>query len=234
MVTMHDPFWNRENELRRIREMSGAGRFGYVTGRRRVGKTATLRKACTDFGGLYHRAAEGTPAQQLSHLAEEVGEALPILREVVPRTWIELFRLLSREALPPLIVFDEFPYWVHGDPTLPSVLQKWIDHALAGLKTSLLISGSSQSMLSPQFLRRSAPLFGRASLHLALQPMSYSWFCRVMNLAPAEPDSFVRFSLVGSVPHYWNGTRPRSSKSSVEAFSRTRPVTGTHAWRSIS
>lgn len=198
-----EPFWNREEELSRIRRDRGTGRFGYVTGRRRVGKTAILQKACEDFGGFYHQAVEGTPEQQLLHLAEEIRETLPIFRDVTPKTWIEFFRLLSREKLPPLIVFDEFPYWVQGDPTLPSVLQKWIDHDLEQLKTFVLVSGSSQSMLNSQLLKRGSPLYGRASVHLNLEPMSYRWFCRALNYGPADPASFTRFSMIGGVPHYW-------------------------------
>ena len=202
-MTPIEPFWNREEELSRIRAGLGKGRFGYITGRRRVGKTATLGKACEDFGGIYHQAVEGAPEQQLLHLAEEIRETLPLFQDVTPRTWNEFFRLLSQEKLPPLIVFDEFPYWVQGDPTLPSILQKWIDHELGKLKTFVLVSGSSQSMLNSQFLERGSPLYGRASLHLNLEPMSFAWFCRALSYKPEDPLSFVRFSLVGGVPHYW-------------------------------
>lgn len=202
-MNLLEPFWNREKELSRIRGMLGTGRFGYVTGRRRVGKTATLRKACEDFGGFYHQAVEGTPEQQLLHLTEEIRESLPLFRDVTPKTWTEFLRLLSREKLSRLIVFDEFPYWVQGDPTLPSILQKWIDHDLEKLKTFVLVSGSSQSMLNSQFLERGSPLYGRAALHVNLEPMSYAWFCRALNYEPGDPLSFTRFSLVGGVPHYW-------------------------------
>jgi len=196
-------FWNRAEELGRIRRWLGKGRFGYVTGRRRVGKSALLEEACRRFGGLYHQAVEGTPQQQLLHLAEEIKESLPIFRDVVPRGWSEFFRLLSGEKLPKLLVFDEFPYWVSGDPALPSLLQKWVDHELPRAKTLMLVSGSSQTMLHSQFLDQAAPLYGRTSLHLDLQPMGYAWFCRALGYEPAVPESFARFSLVGGVPHYW-------------------------------
>lgn len=197
------PFWDRSEELSRIRRHLGSGTFGYVTGRRRVGKTALLKKAVEHFDGLYHQAIEGTAAQQLLHVVEEFGQVLPIFREVAPRTWSEFLRLLSRERLPRLLVFDEFPYWTQGNPSLLSLFQKWVDHDLPKLKTAVLVSGSSQSMLYSQFLNQGSPLYGRASLHLNLTPMSYGWFCRALAYAPASPDSFVRFSCVGGVPHYW-------------------------------
>lgn len=211
-------FWNRENELKQIRKALGTGRFGYVTGRRRVGKTAILRKACEDFHGLYHQAVEGTPEQQLLHLTEEIRQALPIFQDVMPKNWIEFFRLLSREKLPRLLVFDEFPYWAQSDPSLASVLQKWIDHEMEKMGTLLLVSGSSQSMLNSQFLSRESPLYGRAHLHLHLEPMSFRWFCQALHYDPADDLSFTRFSLVGGVPHFWKLMSKGSPIEQAEAL----------------
>lgn len=202
-VLVMQPFWNRVDELAQIRRHLRKGGFGYVTGRRRVGKTALLREAAERFGGLYHQGVEGTPQQQLIHVVEEVRERLPIFRDLMPKTWSEFFRLLAREKLPKLLILDEFPYWVQGDASLPSLLQKWIDHELPKQRTLVLISGSSQSMLYSQVLHHAAPLYGRASLHLDLAPLSYRWFCRAMRYERRHPNSFIRFSLVGGVPHYW-------------------------------
>lgn len=205
-----ETFWNREEEQRRLRRQVGKGGFGYVTGRRRIGKTALLKRVCEASGGLYHQAVEGAPQQQLAHFIEECGHLLPILRQVTPKSWSEFFALLTQEKLPPLMVFDEFPYWVQGDPSLPSFLQKWVDHELTAKKTLLLLSGSSQAMLFSQFLNQSAPLYGRANLHLHLEPMNYAWFCRALKYRKDDPNSFVRYSLVGGVPHYWK-LLPRGS-----------------------
>lgn len=196
-------FWNRLEELAEIKRHTGKAAFGYVTGRRRVGKTALLQQAIGRCGGIYHQAVEGTVQQQLLHLVEEVKDGWPIFRDVTPKTWSEFFRLLARETLPLLVVFDEFPYWTAADPSLPSVLQKWIDHELPKKRACLVVSGSSQSMLYSQFLDRSAPLYGRASFHLDLEPMSYPWFCRALGYEARDPESFARFTLVGGVPHYW-------------------------------
>lgn len=202
MFEMHQ-FINRSDELGRLKRAVGKGGFGYLTGRRRVGKTALLLEACRRFGGLYHQAVEGTPAQQLLHLTEEIRDRLAIFRDVAPKSWSEFFNLLSREKLPKLLVFDEFPYWVEGDRTLPSVLQKWVDHELPKTKTLVLISGSSQAMLHAQFLKGGAPLYGRASFRMHLEMMDYRWFCEALSYDPADPVSFARYALVGGVPHYW-------------------------------
>lgn len=207
MFTVHNvgvsEFWDRESELSRIASFIGKAAFGYVTGRRRIGKTAILVRACEKWDGLYHQAIEGTPQQQLLHLTEEFKERLPIFREITPKTWNEFFALLSKEALPKLIVLDEFPYLVEGDAAVPSILQKWIDHELPKKSALVMVSGSSQSMLYSQFLKQSSPLYGRAILHIHLEPLSYKWFCQVLRYAPDDPESFERYCLVGGVPHYW-------------------------------
>lgn len=211
-------FWNRTEELAQIRRHIGQGKFGYVTGRRRVGKTALLREAVRRFGGLYHQAVEGTPQQQLLHVAEELRDALPILGDVIPKTWAEFFRLLSRERLPHLLIIDEFPYWTQADPTLSSFLQKWVDHELVKQRTLVVVSGSSQSMLHSQFLQQASPLYGRASWHLHLEPMSYEWFCRAQRYDAQDPQSFARFTLVGGVPRYWDLLRGGSLIAQAEAL----------------
>lgn len=197
------PFLNRQPELAQIAKRCGKSGFGYLTGRRRVGKTALLRQVVEKHGGVYHQAIEGAPPQQIAHLVEELRPVCKIFTAVTPATWVEFFHLLARETLPPLVVFDEFPYWVQGDPTLPSILQKWIDHELPKQRTLLMVSGSAQSMLYAQFLQHAAPLYGRATLHLHLQPLSYAWFCKAMRYRVGDPQAFERFSLVGGIPHYW-------------------------------
>lgn len=203
------PFWDRAPEFARLSKALKPGAFGYVTGRRRVGKTALLSEAVRRFGGIYHQAVEGTPRQQIQHLAEEIQPHVPVFGEVTPKDWSEFFGLLAREKLPPVIVFDEFPYWVQGDPALPSILQKWIDHQLPRTKAALLVSGSSQSMLASAFLNPQAPLYGRATFRLDLQPLSFRWFCRALRYDPSDPASFARYSLTGGIPHYWK-LLPRS------------------------
>jgi AAA+ ATPase superfamily predicted ATPase len=196
-------FWKRTSELEKLDRAAGKSAFGYVTGRRRVGKTALLKEAARRCGGIYHQAVEGAVRQQLFHLTQELRESLAIFQEAVPRTWTEFFALLSRESVPPLIIFDEFPYWAQSDPSLPSVLQKWIDHQLPKIKTSVFVSGSSQSMLFSEFLNPQAPLYGRTTLRLDLRPLSFRWFCRALGYDEAQPESFERYSLTGGIPHYW-------------------------------
>lgn len=203
-------FLNRRQECAQVAQYAGQSGFGVVTGRRRIGKTALLLELCRRHGGVYHQAVEGTAQQQLHLLATEWAQHFPVFRDVIPANWNEFLALLTRESLPPLLVFDEFPYFIAGARELPSILQKWADHELPKHRTLLLVAGSSQSMMHAHFLQGSAPLYGRSRVHLHLGPMHYQWFCHARKLPPDSPLTFARFAVTGGVPHYWQ-LLPRGS-----------------------
>lgn len=214
-----DGFFNREEEQRLLLQHMRTGGFGYVTGRRRVGKTELLKNFCAKQGGVYHQAVEGASPQQIFHLVQEWKVHFPFLGEMTPKSWPEFFAILERESWPSLMVIDEFPYLVQSDSTLPSHLQKFVDHVLPQKKSLLLVSGSSQNMLFSTFLEHEAPLYGRALLHLDLKPLSYKWFCEVFKIDPSDPESFESYSLVGGIPHYWR-LMPKTSvvKQATELY----------------
>jgi AAA+ ATPase superfamily predicted ATPase len=109
-----------------------------------------------------------------------------------------------------ILCLDEFPYLVNSDPSLPSVLQRWLDHSQPK-QSLLLLSGSSTRMMNDLFLNRSAPLYGRARKLVHVRPMSYAAFCGACRLNPAEPESFSQFSIVGGIPKYWEFVDPKAS-----------------------
>jgi AAA+ ATPase superfamily predicted ATPase len=159
--------------------------------------------------GLYSQAIEATKAQQLDQVFQDIREQLNT--NIVPKSWGELFELLGLQKQKRWIFcLDEFPYLVASDPTLPSVLQRWLDHA--GVERCLLIlSGSSTRTMNGLFLNRSAPLYGRASKLLQIAPMAYPAFCAACRRKPGEQESFSLFSLVGGIPKYWEFIRHRQT-----------------------
>ncbi|MGH9853663.1 MAG: ATP-binding protein, partial [Blastocatellia bacterium] len=88
------------------------------------------------------------------------------------------------------------------DASLPSQLQKWLDHSLPD-GCLLILAGSSTRMMHDLFLQRAAPLYGRATKLLNLQPMDYAAFCQACKQKASEMESFEKFSCVGGIPKYW-------------------------------
>lgn len=108
-----------------------------------------------------------------------------------------------------MLIIDEFPYLVETDKSLPSRMQRFIDHDLRNGQT-ILLSGSVESMMHSLFLDRHAPLFGRTKLLMNLQPMDFTPFCEYFSFQPTI-NSFEKFSLVGGVPAYWQLLKPKKS-----------------------
>ena len=205
-------FVNRAAELAELDAFARNGGLMVVFGRRRVGKTRLLRRWLDARRGLYSQALEAGKQQQLEQVFADVSPGLST--QLAPRTWVDFFELLDLQPRAPLLCLDEFPYLVAADPSLPSVVQRWLDHRKH--KSALLVlSGSSTRMMNETFLNRGAPLFGRAHKLLHLLPMGYRAFARACRLNPAASDTFVRYALVGGVPRYWELVEPRQSPAEL-------------------
>lgn len=193
-------FVNRENELSELDSAARRGGLLVVYGRRRVGKTRMLRHWLEARGGLYSQAIEAPPELQVQQAFRDLRPGLET--QITPKTWPELLEILAIQKRRWVLCLDEFPYLTAVDPTLPSRLQKWIDHSLPD-GCLVILAGSSTRMMHDLFLHRAAPLYGRATKLLNLRPMDYQAFCQACRQKPAIPDSFEKFACVGGVPKYW-------------------------------
>lgn len=197
---MQLPFSNREAELKELYASATAGGLLVVFGRRRVGKTRLLAHWLKDRNGLYSQAIESSAEIQIEQVFKDIQSGLTTA--IIPKSWSELFELLSLQKEERWILcLDEFPYLVASDPSLPSLLQRWLDHEKSE-RNLLILAGSSTRMMNDIFLNRSAPLYGRARKLLHLRPMSYNAFCDACHLKSADMQSFERYSLVGGIPKY--------------------------------
>jgi uncharacterized protein len=197
-------FTNRTSELDALNEAAREGGLVVVFGRRRVGKTRLMTEWLGRVGGFYSQAIEAAADIQIEQVARDVAGALPA--NIAPKSWIEFFELLSLRKERTVLCLDEFPYLTATDASLPSVIQRWLDHRRPEGFT-LVLSGSSTSAMNACFLNRSAPLYQRARKVLAVRPMDYAAFCGACRLPRGEIESFIRFALVGGIPKYWEFVR---------------------------
>ena len=193
-------FVNRDAELRELGAAAKRGGLLVVFGRRRVGKTRLLRQWLQARNGLYSQAIEAQRDLQIQQVFADLRPQLET--QLVPRTWRELLEILALQRRRWVLCLDEFPYLTAVDTSLPSQLQKWLDHSLPR-GCLLIVAGSSTRMMNALFLHRAAPLYGRARKLLHVQPMDYVAFCDACQLRPGNPDSFEKFACVGGIPKYW-------------------------------
>lgn len=205
---MELPFANRSSELEQLESAAREGGLVVVYGRRRVGKTRLLTHWIRAGRGWYSQAIEASRAIQIEQVVRDLRAAWGI--EIQPKDWIEFFELLRLQAKRGILCLDEFPYLVASDPSLPSVLQRWLDHHRPR-ELTLVLSGSSRGAMNTVFLNRAAPLYQRARRILHLEPMGFGTFCEACRLEPAARESFRRFALVGGTPRYWEFLTPGGS-----------------------
>jgi hypothetical protein len=193
-------FVNRDAELRELDAAAKRGGLLVMFGRRRVGKTRLLRQWLQPRDGLYSQAIEAQRDLQIQQVFADLRPQLET--QLVPKTWPELLEIVALQKRRWVLCLDEFPYLTAVDTSLPSQLQKWLDHSLPR-GCLLIVAGSSTRMMNDLFLHRAAPLYGRARKLLLVQPMDYPAFCDACDLRPGDPDSFEKFACVGGIPKYW-------------------------------
>ena len=132
-------FVNRDKELQELEAAAGRGGLLVVYGRRRVGKTRLLRHWLGSCDGLYSQAIEAPRDLQLGQVFNDLRPHLET--QIIPKTWPELFELLSLQKKPWVLCLDEFPYLTAVDATLPSRMQQWLDHGMPS-NCLLILAGS--------------------------------------------------------------------------------------------
>lgn len=199
-------FINRENELKILEKFAGSGNFIAIWGRRRLGKTALIKKFLAGKRALYMQAIEAESALQIEQMLLDASSFLPV-KNPSAKDWDSFFSLLNLVDAQ-ILCIDEFPYLVASDASVPSRFQRWLDHSKRQ-DLVLILSGSSQRMMLSSIIEGSAPLYGRAIQTLRIKPMGYREFCLFSNLRQSDPNSFIKYSMVGAVPLYWKQSDPQ-------------------------
>ncbi|WP_311170889.1 ATP-binding protein [Halobellus ordinarius] len=196
-------FYGREGELDTLTgavESPGSD-FVVVYGRRRVGKTELLKEFCADRPHMYFLAAQEAEHRQREKFLDQVADYFD---ERVPRIdgWDEAFEYLGenlqREDL--VVVIDEFPYLVEENDSLPSYIQAFVDQALDGTDSMLVLCGSSVSTMESEILGHESPLYGRRTAQLDVTPFSFQQAREVISYDIT--DAVRSYAVTGGTPMY--------------------------------
>lgn len=216
-------FLDRKDELKRLNKAKSSKKFAFVVlwGRRRVGKSRLLLEWNKLKKGIYWVADESSPSVQRKYFAEALNEKFPGISDVIYPDWRTLLRRLAQEIKNkkwrgPLII-DELPYLVSASEELPSVLQNWIDLDLKPLDFTLVIAGSSQSMMQGLVLTGDSPLYGRATCIIKLSPLAPKYLKDALKIhSPVE--QVKAYTLWGGIPRYWEFAQDYGKNSEGAAY----------------
>lgn len=181
-------------------------------GRRRVGKTETLRKFCQGKPHIFFSCTQSTDKIQLQKFSQQLlRENIPAgqyIREFVD--WEQAFMAIME--LPygnrkKLIVIDEFPYMCKGNKSIPSILQNLWDIKLKDSNVMIVLCGSAMSFIEKELLAEKNPLYGRAT---GIYKMKEMGFYDAIRFFPnySEIDKVIAYAILGGVPHYLNQFDP--------------------------
>jgi AAA+ ATPase superfamily predicted ATPase len=179
-------------------------------GRRRVGKTRLLKQWSQESQSraLYWVAEPSSASDQLRSFSQAIynfaNPNAPAPLEFSYITWEQAWQqvaLLAQHERFALLI-DEFTYVLAITPSIAGVLQNAWDHLLKQTNIFLVISGSHLGMMRRHLLSYQAPLYGRATNQLYLQPLSFGY---TKDFFPAYlPDERVAiYAMFGGVPAYW-------------------------------
>ena len=210
-------FIGRETELKFLNDKYNTenGQLVVLYGRRRVGKTETLREFCKGKPHVFYSCTQSTDKVQLSKFSKH------ILKEDIPAKqyisefadWESAFR--SVLDLPfgdnkKLLIIDEFPYMCKGNKSIPSVLQNLWDAELKDKNVMIILCGSAMSFIEKELLAEKNPLYGRAT---GIYKMTEMGFYDAVKFFPdyTDKDKILVYSILGGIPHYLRQFSPKLS-----------------------
>ena len=198
-------FVNRTNELALL-DLLAASEYRellVIYGRRRLGKTALLRQFGSSRPLAFFSCPLSTALEALRLFTRELARTFdePLLAHTRFPGWSEAVEYAlercGREGIP--LVLDELPYLQRSAPGIDALLQHaWDGHDGA---VKLVLTGSSFSVMDAAVADPRAPLYGRRTAQLEVQPMSFD---EVSGFHPhwSFEQRAVAYGLFGGVPAY--------------------------------
>jgi len=210
-------FIGRETELDFLNSKytSAGGQLIVLYGRRRVGKTETLREFCKGKPHVFFSCTQTTDKVQLRNFSNR------ILKEDVPASryisefdgWEKAFHAildLPYGEAKKLLVIDEFPYMCRGNRSIPSILQNLWDAELRSANVMIILCGSAMSFIEKELLAEKNPLYGRAT---GIYKMKEMGFYDAAKFFPdySPRDKVLAYAILGGIPHYLRQWNPQIS-----------------------
>ena len=223
------PFVNREQELKTLNEkwQSNIAQFFIIYGKRRVGKTELIKQFIKDKPAIYFLADKRTTVDQLRELGQVVGSYFKdeILIKNGFGDWLEVFSYLKTKTTtaPLVLAIDEYPYLTENDKSTSSLFQKGWDEYFKNTKILLILSGSSIAMMESETLNQSAPLFGRRTGQILVEPLNFTQ-SRKFFPEKSFSDFLNIYTITGGMPAYlkqFEGGGELSEEIKKKIFTKT-------------
>ena len=195
-------FVDREDELNRLRDCyeSDDADMVVIFGRRRLGKTELVRESLGDRDDtVLYQATETTRQIQLDSFVDVAAASFPGI-DRIEREWGSLLGYLADQDA--VIVLDEFPYLIDADESLPSVTQRLWDQELRDTGVTLVLIGSSISMMEEATLLGNSPLYGRFTEKIDLRQLDFAAARTFFPESYSPEQLLLAWGVFGGTPYY--------------------------------
>lgn len=211
-------FYNRKEELKELKKaIDNSPSLILIRGRRKVGKTALLRKALEKTDHIYfYIDANKTEKQILIEFEKILKKELDLPTYVKVESWEDFYNIIFSNKKH--IAIDEFQRLYEISPSAIYSLQNHWDEGKTEI--SLILSGSNVGMIKKIFIEKGAPLFKRATHDLFLKPLTFAQ-CREIfqDISITDIEEQVKiYSLVGGIPYYYVLLEKWKVKNSKDAI----------------
>jgi len=201
-----DMFIGREKELENLNRLYASDKFEFAVlyGRRRVGKTAIINEFIKEKPSICFTGVETNEKQNLENFSKCILEYVTKKPANTSfdsfQTALEfVFDLAEEERI--VLVIDEYPYVARASKSLASTLQLLIDKYKDTSRLFLILCGSSMSYMEDQVLAYKAPLYGRRTAQLKVQPFEFKEACKYFTQLSDE-DKALAYGIMGGTPQY--------------------------------
>lgn len=199
-------FIGRERELQTLNSLYNSNRFEFavIYGRRRVGKTALINEFTKDKDTIFFTGIETTAKENLDNFSGcimeyNTGIAADSTFSSFRSAFEYVFELAKARRI--VLVIDEYPYIARASKSLSSTLQLLIDKNKNHSKLFLILCGSSMSYMEDHVLSYKAPLYGRRTAQLKIDPFDFFESCRRFKKL-SDVDKALAYGIVGGTPQY--------------------------------
>lgn len=199
-------FIGRNTEMKTLDKLYRSNKFEFavIYGRRRVGKTALINEFSKDKDTIFFTGVETNAKQNLENFSRcimeyQTGFALDSSFASFQAALGYVFQLAQKKRL--VMVIDEYPYVARASKSFASTLQMLIDKNKDSSKLFLILCGSSMSYMEDNVLAYKAPLYGRRTAQLKIQPFDFFESCRYFENFSGE-DKALAYGIMGGTPQY--------------------------------
>ena len=199
-------FINRKTEIESLERRCANNKFEFIPiyGRRRVGKTELIKEFAKNKKHIYFLGERTGAQENLNRFREKVAKYYK--DEILGSStvgWKEIFNYIKNKDERVILIIDEFPYLCELDKATSSIFQYIIDEIIKDSKIFLIFCGSSIGMMEKEVLFYKAPLYGRRTGQMYINPLKFK---DVVKFFPnySIKEKIFAYSITGGIPMYLN------------------------------